>query len=125
MSENLLGISEDDKSIVTLDLYRDFVEYDNLITKMNNNARTLFELEIKYHTSADKILAKAIEEGVDFKKLYGGNNAATRKQYVDEKLADIVKEIRELKFQKDENSKKLGFIKRLIDMKIQLIKYQR
>lgn len=107
-----------------LDLMKDFAEYDELITKMDKDARELFKLEKEYQNEFNRVLEEAIEHKVDFKALYGGNNAATRKQYVEEQLSDMVDEIQELKFCKTENQRQLDFLKRLIDMKIQLIKYE-
>lgn len=107
-----------------LDLHSDFQEYDELITKMNKDARELFRLEKEYQNEFNRVLEEAIEHKVDFKALYGGNNAATRKQYVEEQLSDMLDEIQELKFCKTENQRQLDFLKRLIDMKIQLIKYE-
>ena len=109
---------------VPLDLMKDFAEYDELISKMNKDARELFRLEKEYQNEFNRVLEEAIEYKVDFKALYGGNNAATRKQYVEEQLSDMVDEIQELKFCKTENQRQLDFLKRLIDMKIKLIKYE-
>ena len=64
-----------------LDLHSDFQEYDELISKMNKDARELFRLEKEYQNEFNRVLEEAIEHKVDFKALYGGNNATTRKQY--------------------------------------------
>lgn len=109
---------------VPLDLMKDFAEYDELITKMDKDARELFRLEKEYQNEFNRVLEEAIEHKVDFKALYGGNNKDTRKQYVEEQLSDMLNEIQELKFCKTENQRQLDFLKRLIDMKIQLIKYE-
>lgn len=116
----LHGISEEKP----LDLHHDFKEYDELISKMNKDARELFRLEKEYQNEFNRVLEEAIEHKVDFKALYGGNNASTRKQYVEEQLSDMLDEIQELKFCKTENQRQLDFLKRLIDMKIQLIRYE-
>ena len=111
-----------------LDLHKDFKDYDKLISTMNKQARLLVETETKRQVESDNLLANARkikdETGKDIiKEKYGANNDKIRKQYVDETLKSLADEIQELKFQKDENNRQLSFIKRLIDMKINLIKY--
>lgn len=121
--DNLNDLTEQVNELTTLDLHKDFTEYEELITKMNEDARELFRLEKEYQNEFNRVLEEAIEHKVDFKALYGGNNATTRKQYVEEQLSDNLNEIQELKFCKTENQRQLDFLKRLIDMKISLIKY--
>ena len=41
----------------------------------------------------------------------------------EEQLSDITNEKQELKLQKDEDNRRISFLKRIIDMKIELIKY--
>ena len=110
-----------------LDLHIDFTEYEVLNDKMNNIARLLVKTETKYQKEADELLAKAkdhkAETGEDIiKNKYGGNNDKTRKKYVDETLQSLADEIQEIKFQRDETARSISFIKRLIDMKIQLLR---
>ena len=107
-----------------LDLYSTFQEYDELISKMNKDARRRVEIEEEYFNKSNEIIQKAINENFDFKVVYGGNTKDTRQKYADEQLSDLVTERQELKFSKEEDARKLGYIKRLIDMKIQLIKYE-
>lgn len=111
-----------------LNLHKDFEEYRKLIDKMNKNARLLVKSETKYQKESDELLAKArqIKEEIDediIKAKYGANNDKVRKQYVEETLKSLADEIQEIKFQKDELAREIGFIKRMIDMKIPLIKY--
>ena len=107
-----------------LDLHSDFQEYDELISKMDKDARRRVEIEEKYFNKSNEIIQKAINENFDFKAVYGGNTKETRQKYADEQLSDLVTERQELKFSKEEDARKLGFLKRLIDMKIQLIRYE-
>lgn len=107
-----------------LDLMGDFAEYDELISKMNKDARRRDEIEKEYFTKSNEIIQTAINENFDFKKEYGGNTKETRQKYADEQLTELVTERQELKYAKDEDARRLGFLKRLIDMKIQLIKYE-
>lgn len=111
-----------------LDLHTDFTRYEELITKINANARLLVKTETKYEKESDELLSNAskhkTETGEDIiKQKYGGNNDKTRKKYVEETLSDLADEIQEIKFKKDEYNRELRFIERLIDMKIQLIRY--
>ena len=106
-----------------LNLHEDFQEWENLIERINKNSRRLMEIKETYQLESDRLLEEAREIKIDFKALYGGNNATTRKQYVDEQLSDLLEEKKELTFLKDEDNRKISFLKRLIDMKIELIKY--
>lgn len=107
-----------------LDLHSDFQEYDELISKMNKDARRRVEIEEEYFNKSNEIIQKAINENFDFKAVYGGNTKDTRQKYADEQLKELVTERQELKFSKEEDARKLGFLKRLIDMKIQLIRFE-
>lgn len=107
-----------------LDLHSDFQEYNELISKMDKDARRRVEIEEEYFNKSNEIIQKAINENFDFKAVYGGNTKETRQKYADEQLSDLVTERQELKFSKEEDARKLGFLKRLIDMKIQLIRYE-
>ena len=111
-----------------IDLHKDFTEYEELITNMNEDARELVQKETEYAEKSDALLKLAAhikeENGDDIiKQKYGGNNDKTRKKYVEDELKDFADDIQELKFKKGEYNRRLGFIKRLIDMKISLIKY--
>ena len=106
-----------------LDLHTDFTEWNNLINRLDKNTRRLVEIEETYQLESDRILSEAREQEVDFKALYGGNNATTRKQYVDEQLTDLLEEKKELEFVKADDNRRISFLKKLIDMKINLIKY--
>ena len=51
------------------------------------------------------------------------NNDKTRKKYVEEELSDLTDEKQELKLQKEEDNRRISFLKRLITMKIELLRY--
>ena len=111
-----------------LDLYNDFTEYEELIDNINQTARELVQKETEYAEKGDAILKLAAyikkENGDDIiKQKYGGNNDKTRKKYVEDELKAFADDIQELKFKKEEYNRRLGFIKRLIDMKTAMIKY--
>ena len=111
-----------------LDLYNDFTEYEELIDNINKTARELVQKETEYAEKGDALLKLAAymkkENGDDIiKEKYGGNNDKTRKKYVEDELKAFAEDIQELKFKKEEYNRRLGFIKRLIDMKTAMIKY--
>ena len=125
---DLLNEKEDLIKEKPLDLHKDFEEWDKLISRINKISRRLMEIEETYETESEKILnnARQIKEetGKDIiKEKYGGNNDKTRKKYVEETLKELTDEKQELKLQKEEDNRRISFIKRLIDMKIELIKY--
>lgn len=125
---DLLNEKEDLIKEKPLDLHKDFEKWDKLINRLNKNGRRLIEIEEEYETKSEKILnnARTIKEeaGKDIiKEKYGGNNDKTRKKYVEETLKELTDEKQELKLQKEEDNRRISFIKRLIDMKIELIKY--
>lgn len=120
---DILNEKEDLIAEKPLDLHEDFSEYDMLLNAIDSDSRRIVELEESYQKQSDDLLREAREDGFDFKAVYGANNQSTRQQYVDEHLYDLKCEIRELKFQKDDSLRRIGFVKRMIDMKIELIKY--
>ena len=108
-----------------IDLYSDFEEWDTIINRLDKTNRRLVEIEETYQAESDRILAEARETEVDFKALYGANNQSVRKQYVDEQLSKLLDEKKELEFSKADDNRRMSFFKRLIDMKIELIKYNK
>ena len=107
----------------TLDLDSDFEEWDKIINRLDKTNRRLVKIEEIYQTKSDEILSEARETEVDFKAIYGANNKDTRKQYVDEQLTELLEEKKELEFTKADDNRRISYLKRLIDMKIELIKY--
>lgn len=112
----------------TINIYHDFIQWDKLINRINKISRRLIEIEEEYETKSEQLLSEARtikdNDGKDIiKEKYGGNNDKTRKKYVEEELSDLTDEKQELKLQKEEDNRRISFIKRLIDMKIELIKY--
>lgn len=108
---------------LSIDLVENFSEWDEIITRLDKTNRRLVEIEETYQSESDRILAEARETEVDFKALYGANNKDVRQQYADEQLSDLLEEKKELEFTKADDNRRISFLKRLIDMKIQLIKY--
>lgn len=104
-----------------LDLHSDFVEWNELNDWLLVTGKRLLELEEIYKEEFKTELANAIETGVDFKKIYGGNTEKTRKQYVDEQLADIIDEKNLLKSHQSDDFRRIDFLKHLIQMKIKFV----
>ena len=112
----------------TTNIYQDFIQWDKLINRINKISRRLIEIEETYETESEKILnnARQIKDEIGkdiIKEKYGGNNDKTRKKYIEEQLSELIDEKQELKLQKEEDNRRISFLKRLIDMKIELIKY--
>ena len=105
-----------------LRLHEDFQEWETCMNRINKNSRRLVEIEEIYLLESQRIIAEAQKDGVDFKALYGGNTVKTRQQYADEQLTELLEEKQELTFTKDEDNRKISYLKRLIDMKIELMK---
>ena len=106
-----------------IDLYSDFDEWDKIINRLDETNRRLVEIKETYQLESDRILEEARELHVNFKEIYGANNKDTRKQYVDEQLSDLLEEKKELEFTKADDNRRISYLKRLIDMKIEMIKY--
>ena len=106
-----------------IDLTKEFEEYDERITWLNKTTKRLIEIDREYEEKFPKILQSAVANDVDFKAIYGGNTDKTRKKYVDEQLSELLMEKERLKLFKEDDNRRISFLKRLIDMKIQLIKY--
>ena len=122
-----LNEKEEEQRIVTvpfdeeLDLHSDFIEWDNLNYWLSKTTRRLTQIEEIYQEEFKIELAQAMEEKIDFKKIYGGNTEKTRKKYVDEQLSDLINEKKELKALQSDDIRRIEFLKRLIQMKLKVI----
>ena len=106
-----------------IDLTEEFKEYDERLNWLQKTSQRLMEITREYEKKSPKILQEAIEKGVDFKALYGGNTEKTRKKYVDDQLIDLLLEKEKLKLFKEDDNRRISYLKRMIDMKIEMIKY--
>lgn len=106
-----------------IDLTEEFKEYDERLNWLQKTSQRLMEIRMEYEEKSPKILQEAIEKGVDFKALYGGNTDKTRKKYVDDQLIDLLLEKEKLKLFKEDDNRRISYLKRMIDMKIEMIKY--
>lgn len=114
---------------ITVDLTEDFKEWNKIITRLNKNGRRLIEIKETYETESEKILnnARQIKEETEkdiIKEKYGGNNDKIRKKYVEEQLSDLLDEKKELELRNADDNRKISYLTRLIDMKIELIKFK-
>lgn len=104
-----------------LDLHSDFIEWDNINYWLSKTTRRLTQIEEIYQEEFKIELAQAMEEKIDFKKIYGGNTEKTRKQYVDEQLSDLIAEKKELKALQSDDLRRIEFLKKLIAMKLKVL----
>ena len=105
------------------EINEDLADYENRLDWLEKTSARLVEIGREYEEKFPILLQKAIEDGVDFKAMYGGNTEKTRKKYVDEQLSELIMEKERLKLFKEDDLRRIGFLKRVIDMKIQLLKY--
>ena len=117
-----------EETVNTINMYYDFIQWDTLINRINKISRRLIEIEEEYETKSEQLLTEARtikdNDGKDIiKEKYGGNNDKTRKKYVEETLKELTDEKQELKLQKEEDNRRISFLKRVIDMKIELLRY--
>ena len=110
---------------VPLDLIKDFAEWSERIDWLDKTNRRLAEIEEIYLLESQRIISEAQANNIDFKAIYGANNKDVRQQYADEQLADLLEEKQELEFLKADDNRRISFLYKLIDLKIQLIKYDK
>lgn len=116
-SKRVVTIPYDEK----MDLHNDFLEWNELNDWLLKTGKRLIELEEIYNEDFKIELKQAIEDKIDFKKIYGGNTEKTRKQYVDEQLSDIVEEKKMLKLNQSDDLRRIEFLKKLISMKLKVL----
>lgn len=122
------GITKQNKRTLTLpyddqyDIHSDFLEWNELNDWLLVTGKRLNEIEEIYNEEFKVELANAIEMGIDFKKIYGGNTEKTRKQYVDEQLSDLIEEKKLLKSHQSDDLRRIEFLKRLITYKTNFLK---
>ena len=110
-----------EQKITERSLQDDFTDYETRLDWLYKTSTRLMEIVRIYEKESTEILQKSIADGVDFKALYGGNSEKTRKKYVDEQLSELVMERERLKLFKEDDSRRIGIIKRLIDLKINFV----
>ena len=108
-------------SITERSLKEDFDEYEERLNWLYKTSTRLMEIEREYDKKSTDVLQKAIADEVDFKALYGGNSEKTRKKYVDEQLSELPMEKERLKLFKEDDNRRIGLIKRVIDLKLNFV----
>ena len=108
-------------SITERSLKEDFDEYEERLNWLYKTSTRLMEIEREYDKKSTEVLQKAIADEVDFKALYGGNSEKTRKKYVDEQLSELLMEKERLKLFKEDDNRRIGLIKRVIDLKLNFV----
>lgn len=108
---------------IPLDLMKDFAEWSDRIDWLDKTNRRLVEIDEIYQLESDRIIMEAIASKIDFNAIYGANNQKVRQQYADEQLADLLEEKKELEFLKADDNRRISFLKKLINLKVELIRY--
>lgn len=101
-----------------LDLHIDFKEWGDIIDRLKINEAELIHLKETFNQLSEKIISET-----DFKQLYGKNNETIRKNHVNNELSDMVEQINMLKLAINHDNRQLNFIKALVHMKLELLKY--
>ena len=91
-------------------------EWESLIDELSSKEIALYEWKHVYQAKAMEI-----ENTVDFKAVYGKNNAEVRKQHVKEELRDWYDTIKELEFSIDYIARRISFLRELVRYKTQLL----
>ena len=91
-------------------------EWESLINELSSKEVALYEWKEIY-----QIKSLEIENTVDFKSLYGKNNADIRKQHVKMELSEWDKTITDLQFSIDWISRRISFLRELIKVKRTLL----
>ena len=101
-----------------LDFYGDFSKWDTLIDKLQENEYKLIVLKEKYEEEAQKII-----DETDFKEIYGANNQKIRDNHVKKELQALSDDITDLKLQISNDVRRIEFLKHLVRLKTELIRY--
>ena len=100
------------KTTVEFDLY----EWKTLVDELSDKEVALYEWKSVYN-----VKAMEIENTVDFKAIYGKNNADVRKRHIEGELAEWHSTIKDLEFSIDWITRRISFIRVLVKVKRTLI----
>ena len=92
------------------------VEWEDLVDELSDKEVALYEWKSIY-----SVKAMEIENTVDFKALYGKNNADVRKRHIEGELAEWHSNIKDLEFSIDWITRRISFIRELVKVKRTLI----
>jgi len=118
-AEKLASFMNENFCVDVVDVYQDFNEWDLLITNIHNDESELITVKETFEALSEKILKET-----DFKAIYGANNQKVRDNHIKNELSDIVDEINYLELNLSHNKRRISFLKHLIAMKTELIKYE-
>ena len=119
MLADLLNEKEDLINEKPLDLHKDFEEWDKYIDNIIIGEKNLITLKEEFEEQSQEIIANT-----DFKELYGANNQKVRDNHIKKELHGLSEDITDLKLKIEYAKMRISFLKRLIDMKLELIKYE-
>lgn len=91
-------------------------EWDRLITKLTY-------MEIEFYRKKQELFDKEqdIIDNVDFKELYGKNNADVRKRHLRAELGDDYDYVKMLELKLDENKRRLSFMREDIRFRMMMM----
>jgi|GEM_PF-6338002 len=101
-----------------LDLHKNFEEWDKYIDNVIIGEKNLINLKQEFEEQSQEIIANT-----DFKELYGANNQKVRDNHIKKELSELTETINDTKLKVEYAKMRISFLKRLIDMKTELIKY--
>lgn len=102
-----------------LNLHKDFEEWDKYINNAIIGEKNLINLKQEYEDKSQEIIANT-----DFKELYGANNQKVRDNHIKKELSELTETINDTKLKVEYAKMRISFLKHLITMKTELIKYE-
>ena len=87
-------------------------EWEDLIEELTEKEIELIHLKKHYETESHRI-----ETTVDFKEIYGKNNADIRKHHIKTELADVVEQMTLLKLSIDWINRRISLVRELVQVK--------
>ena len=105
-------IKWEDCSIVEVPVQRLLVEYEDMVLELADKEVELYNLKEAYLLAEQKIVAE-----VDFKAIYGKNNADIRKQHVKNELSDMYEQMKSLEFSIAFIGRYIGLLKEVVRTK--------
>ena len=95
-------------------------EWEDLIEELTEKEIELIHLKKHYETESHRI-----ETTVDFKEIYGKNNADIRKHHIKTELADVVDQMTLLKLSIDWINRRISFVRELLQVKRVMMEVKR
>ena len=95
-------------------------EWEDLIEELTEKELELIHLKKHYESESHRI-----ETTVDFKEIYGKNNADIRKHHIKTELADVVDKMTLLKLSIDWINRRISFVRELVQVKRVMMEVKR